>query len=74
METIASVPLIILLVAVVSVPLGYFLCYFITARRRRNQEKEAKRFLEEATQKAQRLEKEADLAIKDEVFKRREAL
>ncbi|MEK7822011.1 MAG: Rnase Y domain-containing protein, partial [Planctomycetota bacterium] len=74
METIASVPLIILLTAVVSVPLGYFLCYFITARRRRTQEKEAKRFLEEATQKAHRLEKEADLAIKDEVFKRKEAL
>lgn len=76
METIASIPLqlIILLTAVVSVPSGYFLCYFVTARRRRNQEKEAKRFLEEATQKAKRLEKEADLAIKDEVFKRKEAL
>jgi ribonuclease Y len=73
LEIIASVPFIILLTAIIFIPSGYFLCYFITARKRRYQEREAKRLLEEATQKAQRVEKEAELAVKEEIFKRREA-
>ncbi len=73
METVTSIPFIVLLTMAVCIPSGYFLCHFITARRRRQQEKESKRLLEETTLKAQRLEREADLALKDELFKRREA-
>lgn len=73
MGTVTSIPFLIFLSAIVFIPIGYFLCFFIAAKKRRYQEKEAKRLLEEATQKAQRLEKEADLALKDELFKKREA-
>ncbi|HHT9119194.1 MAG TPA: ribonuclease Y [Candidatus Hypogeohydataceae bacterium YC41] len=73
METITNIPLIIFLTVVFSIPLGYFLCYFLAAKKRHHLEGEAKRLFEDATQKARRLEKEAELAIKDELFKRREA-
>jgi ribonuclease Y len=72
LETITSIPFLVLITVLICIPAGYFLCFFITTKKRHIQEKEAKRLLEEATQKAQRLEKEADLALKDELFKKRE--
>ncbi len=64
----------VLISCAVFIPIGYFLCFFVTARKRRSLERESKRALDEAVAEAARIKKEADLVLKDELLKRREEL
>ncbi len=64
----------VLVSCAVFVPIGYFLCFFITARKRRGQDKESRQALEEAHAKAARTKEEADLVLKSELLKRKEEL
>ncbi|MEE9200519.1 MAG: ribonuclease Y [Candidatus Brocadiales bacterium] len=64
----------VLVSCAVFVPIGYFLCFFITARKRRGQDKESRQALEGAHAKAARIKEEADLVLKSEVLKRKEEL
>lgn len=66
--------LAVLISCTVFIPIGYFLCFFITAKKRRARERESRRALEEAVAEAARIKREADLALKDELLKRREEL
>ncbi|MFQ5862830.1 MAG: ribonuclease Y [Candidatus Brocadiales bacterium] len=64
----------VLISCVVFIPIGYFLCFFLTSKKRRSQERESRRTLEEAVAEAARIKKEANLALKDELLKRKEEL
>ncbi|MEK7368760.1 MAG: ribonuclease Y [Planctomycetota bacterium] len=66
--------LIVLVSCAVFIPIGYFLCFFITTKKRRIQERESRRAIDEAHAQADRIKKEADLLLKDELLKRKEEL
>src|SRR3989338_3701011 len=63
--------LIVLVSCAVFIPIGYFLCFFITTKKRRIQERESRRAIDEAHAQADRIKKEADLLLKDELLKRK---
>ena len=58
----------------VFIPIGYFLCFFLTSKKRRVQERESKQALDEAHAEAARIRKEAGLVLKDELLKRKEEI
>ncbi len=58
----------------VFIPIGYFLCFFVSAKKRRSQERESKRLLDETHTAATRIKREADLVLKDELLKQKEEL
>ncbi|MFQ5956534.1 MAG: ribonuclease Y [Candidatus Brocadiales bacterium] len=77
-RVIPTLDITIVLVALGScaifIPIGYFLCFFVTAKKRRSQERDSRRALDEAVAEAARIKKEADLVLKDELLKRKEEL
>jgi len=49
--------LIVLVSCAVFIPIGYFLCFFITTKKRRIQERESRRAIDEAHAQADRIKK-----------------
>ncbi|MHC4523638.1 MAG: ribonuclease Y [Planctomycetota bacterium] len=66
--------LIVAITCIIFTPIGYFLCFFILGKRRREHEKESKHALDAAYAEAERIKREADLVLKDELLKRKEEI
>ena len=65
--------LLVYLLPPVCIVLGYFICILVYKKKQLASEKRVKNLIEESQQEAERIRKEAELAVKAELYQRREA-
>ena len=58
----------------VCIAIGYFICILIYKKRQSASERKVKQLIEESQRQAEKIRKEAELAVKAELYQRREAL